>query len=305
MATSGSVNGINAADEDVLVQDLANGSWSLFLDGSDIGLSSVNLDAFALLGDGSMIMSMDKPKTLPDVGRIDDSDLVRFVPSSIGVTTAGTFEWYFDGSDVGLTTSGEDITAVAILADGTLLISVVDRFSVPGASGGDEDLIVFSPTQLGASTSGTWSFYFDGSDVALRSGNEDIHGLWLDEATNDIVISTKASFSVSGVQGQGGDLLACAPTSLGSATACNYRLYWDASANNLGNQAVDAFSVERSSSVQATSISASGMQPASMGTQTAIRAPIDSHKDAITQNQDQYDETPPRQNIFLPHVTSE
>ena len=299
LASGGTVDGISAADEDILVQDLASGSWALFLDGSDVGLSSVNLDAFALLGDGSMIMSVDTPKTLPDVGRIDDSDLVRFVPSSTGTQTAGVFEWYLDGSDVGLTTSGEDITAVTVLADGTLLISVVDRFSVPGASGGDEDLIAFSPTQLGASTSGTWSLYFDGSDVALRSGNEDLHGLWLDEGTTDIILTTKARFSVTNAQGQGGDLFACTPLSLGNSTACTYGLYWDASDNNLGNQSVDAFAVERPNAAEDVGVSASSVL------QMATIVPSTFSPSVSENDLEQYDETPPPQYIFLPHIATQ
>ena len=43
--------------------------------------------------------------------------------------------------------------------------------------GADEDILRFAPTLLGANTTGTWSFYFDGSDEALDTTNgEDVDG---------------------------------------------------------------------------------------------------------------------------------
>ena len=81
---------------------------------------------------------------------------------------------------MGLTISGEDVDAFALAADGRLLVSTTDNVSVTGASGADEDLLAFVPTQLGATTSGTWSLYFDGSDVELsNTSNEDVNGVWL------------------------------------------------------------------------------------------------------------------------------
>ena len=45
------------------------------------------------------------------------------------------YQLHFDGSDVGLTTSNEDIDAFEFLADGSILISTVGAFSVPAPSG--------------------------------------------------------------------------------------------------------------------------------------------------------------------------
>jgi hypothetical protein len=157
----------------------------MHFDGSDVGLSgsgSLDIDAFHFMDDGSILLSIAGLGTLPDVGSVDDSDIVRFVPTALGTGTAGTFEWYFDGSDVGLTTNGEDIDAIYLLI-GDLVVSVSGGFSVSGASGDDQDLFRFAPTTPGASTSGTWSQYFDGSDVGLGdSSDEDSWGVCLDEA---------------------------------------------------------------------------------------------------------------------------
>ena len=84
---------------------MGTGAWSLFIDGSDIGLANTDVDAFELQADGSLLMSFDTDFTLSGFGAVDDSDILRFTPTSTGSTTAGTWSWYFDGSDVGLTTS--------------------------------------------------------------------------------------------------------------------------------------------------------------------------------------------------------
>jgi hypothetical protein len=165
------------------------------------------------------------------------------VPTSLGDTTAGTWEWYFDGSDVDLTRSGEDVDAFAFAPDGRLLISTTDAVSVTGVSGNDEDLLAFSPTQLGATTSGTWSLYFDGSDVGLStSSSEDVNGVWVDPAGN-IYLTTLGSFSVSGVSGDASDIFICTPGSLGSTTGCTFSMYWDGSANGFSGQSTDSMSI--------------------------------------------------------------
>ena len=156
-------------DEDILQHDLMTGAWSMLWDGSDVG-ATADLTAYTLRPDGSILMSFSSSITLPGVGALNHSDIVRFVPTSLGDNTAGTFEWFFDGSDVGLSSNGEDIDAITFTSAGELVISTSGSFSVPGVSGADEDLVRFTAIQLGEITSGSWSMYFDGSDVGLSSG---------------------------------------------------------------------------------------------------------------------------------------
>ena len=248
-SSGGSVGGVSFADEDILSFDPATGAWAKFIDGSDIGLSGAgarDVDAFALLDDGSVLLSISGGSTLPDVGAIDDSDIVRFVPTSTGATTAGSFEMYFDGSDVGLTTNGEDVDAISILPDGDLLISTTGSPSVPGASGSDEDLLRFSPTSLGANTAGTWSMYFDGSDVALNnSSGEDVLGAWAD-SNGDLYLTTRGTFAVSGASGDASDVFTCAGHSPGTNTSCaSSSLFFDGSANGFGSERMDGFHITR------------------------------------------------------------
>src|SRR5690606_4485220 len=101
-------------------------TWSLFFDGSDVGLSAVDVDAFELMPDGTILFSVDAAVTLATVGAIADADIIAFTPTSTGATTAGTFSWYFDGSDVGLATTSEDIDALEILSGGRIVISTLE-----------------------------------------------------------------------------------------------------------------------------------------------------------------------------------
>jgi hypothetical protein len=242
-STVGIAGGATFADEDILIKDMGSGAWSLFFDGSDVGLANTDVDAFELQVDRSMLMSFDTDFTLSGFGAVDDADILRFVPTSTGDTTTGIWQWYFDGSDVGLTTSDEDVDAFDIQPDGRLLISAIGNISVTGASGVDEDLLVFTPAQLGATTSGTWAMYFDGSDVGLsNTSNEDVNGVWVD-AAGKIYLTTLGNFSVTGVSGDGSDVFVCTPGSLGSTTTCTWVMYWDGSVNGFTGEDTDSLSI--------------------------------------------------------------
>lgn len=243
-STSGTAGGVAFADEDILIYDTGTGTWSMFFDGSDVGLGSTDVDAFDLLDDGSFLLSLDASFSVSGLGTVADADIIRFVPTSTGSNTAGSFEWFFDGSDVGLTTTDEDIDALDYTADGKLIISTLGSFSVTGASGTDEDLLIFTPSALGATTNGTWAFHFDGSDVGLSTtASEDINGAWQLPGSNVLYLSTLGSFSVTGVSGDAADIFICTPGSLGSSTTCTFSLYWDGSANGFAGEVLDAFEV--------------------------------------------------------------
>ncbi|MCA9971721.1 MAG: hypothetical protein KC425_15960 [Anaerolineales bacterium] len=242
--TNGNAGGVAFNDEDIVRYDTGSGTWAMYFDGSDVGVTG-DVNGFALLGDGSLLLTFDNGISVPGVGTVDDSDVVRFYPTSTGATTAGTFAWYFDGSDVGLTTSGEDIDAIEVLGDGRILISTTGSFSVSGASGTDEDLVAFTPSALGATTSGSWALYFDGSDVGLNtSSSEDVNGTWVDGSSGDIYLSTLGAFSVSGASGDGADIFVCNPGSLGSSTSCTFSPYWDGSANGFAGEIADGIHIQ-------------------------------------------------------------
>jgi hypothetical protein len=240
---NGSVGGLAYRDEDILLYQPSGQSWSLYLDGSDVGLTSRDVDAFQPLEDGSLLLSLDADLTLGEVGLVDDADILHFMPSSLGENTAGSFELWLDGTDVGLDGSGEDIDVIALdPADGSLLVSVVGSFRAPGASGvvtgGDEDLFRFVGA-VGADTVGVWELYFDGGNVRLTTESEDVQSLWVEPGSGNLYLTTLGAVQVVGVSGDSNDLLVCQVTALGASSACTFRKVWDAGQAGLGANGVD------------------------------------------------------------------
>ena len=242
LSGNGSVGGITYADEDVLAFDTNSSSWSMVIDGSDIGLTINDIDALQRLTDGSFLISLERAQSIGSLGTVDDAEMVRFVPTSLGDTTSGTFEKYFDGTDVGLAAGGEDVDGFGLAADGRPVASTLGGFFV-GVSGEGKDLIVLNDAILGDPTSGTWATYFDGSDVELTDTAEDIDALWLN-ANGDIYLSTNGSFTVTGASGDGASIFVCTPITLGDATSCTYTLFWDGTANGLSGANIDGLSIE-------------------------------------------------------------
>ncbi len=246
-ANNGSVNGIAFEDEDILAFDTVSQTWSLYFEGSDVSLDSSTGGpdnyAFDIDSDGSILLSLNKTATLPDVGSVDENDIIRFVPTSLGDNTAGTYEWYLDGSDVELTGTSEDIDSIAFNTDGRLVIGTKGSFNATGVSGKDEDLFVFNATSFGESTSGTFELYVDGSNVGLAdNGGEDINAAWID-SNGDIYLSTDGAFDVPGATGDSSDIFSFTPDTLGSDTSGTFSSFWDGSENGFGGQNIDGLAL--------------------------------------------------------------
>ncbi|MEZ4518206.1 MAG: hypothetical protein R3C44_15755 [Chloroflexota bacterium] len=173
-------------DEDILTYDDVSGTWSPYFDGSDVGLKTADVNGFHLLDDGTILLTLDKPmKKLPglETVNVDDSDIIRFWPTSLGETTAGTFELYFDGSDVDLSTGAEDLDAISLADNGDLLLSTTSNGKVDNLSFRDEDILRFAPSSLGDATDGAWELYFD-SDIDSKLS--DVVGVSADAESGDI-----------------------------------------------------------------------------------------------------------------------
>ena len=148
------------------------GTWTFFFDGSDVGLgSTVSFDftGISMLGDGSLVAALKGTGSLPGGVAFGPRDLVRFTPGHYGSATDGTWEKYFEGGDVGLTTNAEKLDAVCVDIDGAIFFSTNGNFSVFGASGTRRDLFGFAPSSLGTATSGVYSMYLTGDAMALPS----------------------------------------------------------------------------------------------------------------------------------------
>lgn len=260
---SGSIDGLSFKDEDILSYSPATKGWAMIFDGSDVGLSNVDLEAFERLTDGSFLLTLSKNLTIPGLGTVTPADILRFTPSTLGTNTTGSFAWYFDGSDVDLTSSSEYIDALALDQHGRLLVSTAGTLKVGSTTlGEDEDLFLFTHTRLGADTVGAWSLFYDGSRVALTSSDEDVDTTWFDPRNGDLYLGTKGKFtatgSVNALRGGKNDLFICTPLALAAATDCRFTLFFS------GNGAGFKYDIDDLSLVTATPL-----HPLSAGVATA------------------------------------
>ncbi|MCB0334852.1 MAG: DUF4832 domain-containing protein [Bdellovibrionales bacterium] len=257
-SSGGSVPGVPAFDdEDILLFNPASSSWSMLFDASDVGVAAGNdVDALAITTDGKLLISFDVDEsdstnaTVGTLGIVDDADIVEFIPTGLGSTTTGNFNWYLDGSDVGWTAAGEDIDAIAFAPDGRLVVSTAGAFNAAPANGTvwgeDVDLFVFNATSTGADSQGAWQMYFDGSDVGLAKDQEDIWGVDID--SHGLYLNTWSNFTVtdsdgtSGLYGDGNDIFYCIPSILGEVTRCSFSAYWDGASQGLSGR-IDGFAV--------------------------------------------------------------
>ena len=241
-------------DEDIIGFDETTGDYVMVFDGSDVGVpNNRDVDAFDILADGTILMSFNSPiprNRLNGISsRVDDSDIVQFhpdAPGGLGSNTSGTFTMYLKGSDVGLTSAGEDIDAITLVHDDELVISTLGSARVPQdittshapwVRARDEDLLLLTLNDAGApADGGQWSLFFDGSDVKLRTSSEDIDAIYINPDSDSIHLSTSGNFNVpGGVTGKDEDIIRCAVNSLGSVTSCNFFFYFDGSGNGIKN----------------------------------------------------------------------
>ena len=205
---NGMVDGVAYMDEDIIVNTLGTADWAMYFDGSDVGITK-NLTDFTFTSDGCLLMTFNGNQNVPGVGLVKPQDLVKFCPTATGTNTAGTFTMYFDGSDVGLDASSEVIDAVEVLPNGDLVISTKDKFNVPGSpllKGQKNDLLLFDATSYGATTLGTWSLYFNNTQVAGLK-KENIISLYIDGAGDKYVSFWDAYPNVGGLAGNENDIL--------------------------------------------------------------------------------------------------
>jgi len=215
---------VNACD--LAAFDIGTGAWSLLFDGDDVGLAGKIINAAALTPSGDILVAVEAGGTLaglvggPAGTAFEGRDLLRFAPTSLGDSTAGTWNFHFDGSDVGLSSAAAGFIRALSPLDGTsFVIATAGDSSLTGVgSFKTHDLVRFTPTSLGATTAGTWTMYFDGSDVALASSSEPLDAAFV-RPNGQIMLSTRGAMSVSNFSAGGADLVDFVPTSLGTNTA--------------------------------------------------------------------------------------
>ena len=215
---SAAVDGLggNAAIKrgDIATRKTAAGQWQIVFDASDVGITA-NLAAFERLPNGSILMSLGTAQNVPGLGKVTPQDIIRFAPTALGDTTAGTFLWFLDGSDVGLSTTGEKIDAISMQRDiqQPLRISITGAGSVPRQSGGtlkvaDEDVFNYVGT-FGANSVGKWRG--TPNSVVPGMAREDVSGMtrveMIPQHNSLTLLSFDSAFTIGGQAGGPFDVL--------------------------------------------------------------------------------------------------
>ncbi len=200
---AGSVDGVNFDKNDILRYDPING-WTLFYNGAGLP-NKADISAIHVNAADDLYLSLTQTSIgVAGVGPVKGQDVLHYDGSS--------FNLWFDGSDVGLTTNAEKVDSLHILS-GTfgpppgclafVLISTQGAGKVPSGSGTlsfkGEDVLGFCALTLGPSTTGTWTMVLDGSAQQMPSNST--YGLSANEDGTTLYIATKGAFNVDGVVG--------------------------------------------------------------------------------------------------------
>jgi len=185
-----------------------SGTFSIYFDGSECGLTDANLDDFEILDDGMLIFTLRSEFTIEGLGEVDDSDVISYTSAS-GTESCGTFGYYVRGEAVGLTQGEEDIDALGVDEDGSLVISTIGTAIVPGIDDSELEVKDTDLIKWDAETE-TWSLYFNGSDVDLTDTSEDIRSVWLDafnaaQGIQNIYLTLSGDFDVESDNDDEGD----------------------------------------------------------------------------------------------------
>jgi hypothetical protein len=298
-------------DEDILAYD--NGpaqQWSIFFDGSDYNLGSADVEDFELLDDGTLIFTVDKNAKIkntggaPDPLMVTDRDIVQWDP------TTDTFSIYLLGADLGLTNANEDIDALGILPNGHLLISTIGTATANGpVTAFDEDILDCDPIAK------TCVLYFDGSDVLLTAGSEDVDGVWYDNTSGhdpgNLYFTTKGNWSVKGangtLSGNRDDVIGCYLISSGVNTVCHFYLVLNSQALTINQNNLDGiwFSYD---TIIASGVAAATADIVTDVTEAEDALDLDEYNEAMSLDDaeiDVHDFVAVTRDLYLPAIVSE
>jgi hypothetical protein len=182
-----SIGSLKVDDSDIvkfeatsLGQDNTAGTFSPFLDGATVGLTTnrANVDALTVLPDGSLLISTEARVKLAGVNgdvRAEAEDVLAFAPAVPGDYSSGEWRLYFDGSNAGIRSGSENIDGLAIGPDGEIYLTTSGKFSVNGIAGSGEDILIYTPTSLEDSPASNFSptLFFDGRMHGLNRNDVD------------------------------------------------------------------------------------------------------------------------------------
>ena len=175
----------------------------------------------------SIWISLKKPGNIDGID-VKVGDIVMCRPRFAGTTPHCEWSKMFHGSDVGLTSR---IVALDVLPGPKLLMRLSDAQFLPGIT--EEvsplDLVLFTPTELGPETKGTWSLYMDGDRFVSREWDAmDV------EPDGTLLFSPPANNGgvlAPGVVVKDEDIVRCTPKfdARGVIVDCKYEIFLDSS----------------------------------------------------------------------------
>jgi hypothetical protein len=178
------LNGLAVTAQDIVQFDATSlgsttaGTFSMYFNGADVGLDDATtekIDAMGILPDGRILISTAGNPIVPGVTTAKDEDLLALSPNTLGDNTSGSWELYFDGSNVGLAeTTSEDLDAASVVGE-NIYLSTTGDFAVNGVAGAGEDVFVCAVSALGTGTTCSYSstLFFDGSAWGLVGNSLD------------------------------------------------------------------------------------------------------------------------------------
>lgn len=230
--TAGIVDGIEFGPEDILAYDVESEEWSLFFDGSEYGLQPGKHDIEAIAFPSpttdprEIYLSFYQNKVKVDgVGAVTGQDVIKFTESTTP-SASYSYELYFDGSDVGLSTVGEKIDGLEVFLPtesvkgscpaALLGISTLGQYSIPAKfafegnklTGDGSDVLLFCATNLGQDTAGFWIKYFDGRDKGMPKNYLSSLSLPIPLSSFPVIFTTPGDFALDDALGGHSDVYA-------------------------------------------------------------------------------------------------
>ena len=227
--------------------------WSLFFDGSAAGLNSA-VKALDVLPNGNLVMRVAADHSIPDLSTIRAKDLALFIPVDPRHPpyTSGEWRLFLDGNAVKDSSDTRVWDAVAVLADGDVLVSVSTGGALGTVTYGNEDIIRCHPTAHsvgGAITACDYSLFLDSSAIQLAGGGSGgfTGNLFAFEilGPNSMLFRAGASPNLP-AHDTGNDLIDYEGT-FGTSPVGTYSLYFDGAAPSggagLDGETIDALAV--------------------------------------------------------------
>ena len=174
------IPGLGEVDDSDVVEYTPGGGFTFYLVGASVGLTkgAEDIDALGFAPDGKLIISTIGTAKVPGIAfDVKDQDLIKLESSAGG----GNWSFYFDGSDVELTDSSEDVRSAwtDTTGDQNLYLTLSGDFEVESANqdeGDKDDVEGCTPLSLGANTECFFFKLFDGDEV---DANKQLDGLFV------------------------------------------------------------------------------------------------------------------------------